>query len=273
MFERSIKTNNAVVDMLTLGGDVATGVHLLSSTIANIKQCMTAVQAGALIPTSANAPSNGTFVAISLKAFEIPKANQSIDENRIGKNDRFVYSKLLKIAFSPEGNPVSTADFDAFSMTCSAAIIFNLAVCAHVGGLSYLEGNNNTTDRNMLNKSEQLYRLILDLLQSYVEKGERESPTTSSAVVGQVERDFLSLYVIARNNLACIDAALSGMKSNELRASFSQILQAMNTTETITPDFLDHNPLMTERDWHEISSNCIGVLFGQQRDLASAPAA
>jgi hypothetical protein len=191
-------------------------------------------------------------------------------------NQRYLYSKVLKIDVEQSDDRNlkrnTRRDCDVATLS-SAAAIFNLALTYHTMALrgfdADTDGDNikrktSTSSANVdsLCKADQLYRLILNMLNvSAGDDGRQQQRQECRWECSPFVDTWLSLQLIATNNLGCIQDILAG-NEEQLHQTDAYLANLMNTMERCCPPTTSTSSIITESDWHGLTSNCFCTLLG-----------
>jgi hypothetical protein len=193
-------------------------------------------------------------------------------------NQRYLYSKVLKIDVEQSDdrnfttrNTRWTCDVATLS---SAAAIFNLALTYHTmavrGNDADADGDNikrntsaSSANVDSLCKADQLYRLILNMLNVSAgdDDGRHQQQQECRWECSPFVNTWLSLQLIATNNLGCIQGVVAG-NEEQLHQTDSYLANLMNTMERCCPPTTSTSSIITELDWHGLTSNCFCTLLG-----------
>ncbi|KAL3904741.1 MAG: hypothetical protein SGILL_009951, partial [Bacillariaceae sp.] len=255
MFQEGIFLSNHGASMMFQGAKLSQAGAALGTSIRKIQQSLSELRDLPQPMPLQRTDKSGR--AVGLEAFSLPATP------RCSSNRRFVYSKVLKIVLDPQCSELNGTDVDDLSMVCSGAAMFNLALCNHLQGLNgsfaASRSHNKLPERltvNKLNMAARLYGLVLRLLQDRVrELSCRQKHFTFD--IASLDTTFLSLYLIARNNLSAIMEMSSRVNGEELRRADSQAIQIMNLIESTAYNFPLTNLLLSEEDWQGLTGNCL----------------
>lgn len=275
MFDEGIILNNHGVSLLTGGAPAPKkALDILSVAIRQIQQNLAAVNEHEHEPQSVSDCYDraGPF---SLEAR--PLSSKLCYEGNASR--RTVYCKALKIVLDQKKAPsLNALDVNDFSMISSGAVMFNLALCNHLWGLRASRRSGNTHRSSGARKlaiSSQLYKLVLKMLQSPLQQLLSKKNRSCYRSLS-FDNTLLSLFLIVRNNLSCIQEVFRREHEGDLRLADSQTIQVMNLIDSSARSSSSNGVtslLLSDEDWQRMTGNCLRSLLGHRYCHKVAPAA